>query len=227
MKVFIAIGCMITGILCLAYPKLMEKIHNQQQTEILQVWEPNTIGMIDESAIIPKALKKNFIELDRVLINEPVELAAEEETIQTQTPTPKQTVQKQLPSKMVGVISISKIKVTLPILEGTSKKVLDVAAGHLEGSVLPGKSGNSAIAAHRSRTYGRMFNRLGEMKLGDEITVETKNGSFRYVVFKKLIVTPDDLSVLRNYGDEKVITLITCHPVKNPTHRLIIQAKMS
>jgi sortase A len=230
-KVLTAIGCLISGFILLAYPELKKEIQDQQQSEILQVWEDSEYSQIDESAIIPKVLVKNFIELEQVLVKEPEKKPSlEQKTVQTDnnpTPPPKKQGQKQLPSKMVGVIKIPKIKLTLPILEGTSEKVLDVAAGHLEGSVKPGDEGNSAIAAHRSRTYGRMFNRLGEMKLGDEIVVETETGSSRFVVFEKLIVTPDDLSVLRNFGNEKVITLITCQPIKNPTHRLIIQAKIN
>ncbi|MDU7477902.1 MAG: sortase, partial [Paenibacillus macerans] len=32
--------------------------------------------------------------------------------------------------------------------------------------------------------------------------------------------------VLKPNGKDKILTLITCDPLKNPTHRLIVQAKM-
>lgn len=52
---------------------------------------------------------------------------------------------------IMGYVSIDKIKVELPIYHGTDEGVLQVAAGHLEGSSLPigGRSTHCAISAHR------------------------------------------------------------------------------
>ena len=52
---------------------------------------------------------------------------------------------------IMGYITISKIGVELPIYHGTSDSVLQIAAGHLEGTSLPvgGASTHAVISAHR------------------------------------------------------------------------------
>ena len=52
---------------------------------------------------------------------------------------------------IMGYITISKIGVELPIYHGTSDGVLQIAAGHLEGTSLPvgGASTHAVISAHR------------------------------------------------------------------------------
>ncbi|REJ09958.1 sortase [Halobacillus trueperi] len=37
-------------------------------------------------------------------------------------------------------------------------------------------------------------------------------------------MNPDDLSVLKQDTSHSIVTLITCDPVPNPSHRLIVQA---
>ena len=89
-----------------------------------------------------------------------------------------------------------------------------------------GEIGNAAIAAHRSRTFGRFFNRLDEVKIGDEIVIKDKNTTYTYTVFDKKIVRRCYVSVLDGNGKDKILTLITCDPVDVATHRLIIHAKV-
>ncbi len=71
-----------------------------------------------------------------------------------------------------------------------------------------------------------MFNRLNEIKEGDEIIVRDREKTYKYKVYRTYIVTPDNVSVLEGSDDEKVLTLITCDPVDTATHRLIIKAKL-
>ena len=146
----------------------------------------------------------------------------------TQEPSqaPSQSSSKSKNSKLEasGRIKISKIDVNIPILEGTSKANLKVGAGHVSGTSKIGDVGNAALAAHRSHTYGRMFNRLEELEVGDKIEVTTNEGTFDYTIYKIHVVEPDDISVLYRSKEDKVLTLITCTPLYTATHRLIVHA---
>lgn len=126
--------------------------------------------------------------------------------------------------KTLGVMNIEKIDLRAPIAEGTELSVLKYSIGHMESTTSLGSIGNSVVAGHRSHSYGVYFNRLDELENGDEIVVETYSGTYTYVVYEILIVEPDDVSVLRNSSEYRVLTLVTCDPVYNPTHRLIIHA---
>ena len=62
--------------------------------------------------------------------------------------------------------------------EGTGESTLRVAAGHIEGTSLPGQPGNVGIAGHRDT----MFRALRNIKQNDLILFQTVNGSYSYEV---------------------------------------------
>lgn len=146
-------------------------------------------------------------------------------TSQTETtPSTTKSTKPKVKLKALGSIEIPAIKVKLPLVEGTRDVDIVRSAGHMIGTDMPGEVGNSAIAGHRGYSYGRLFNRLGELKIGDKITVKTKAGTFVYEVYESLIVKPNDMSVLNRNNKDKVLTLITCTPMFKSTHRIIIHA---
>lgn len=124
----------------------------------------------------------------------------------------------------IGIINIPRIDLRAPIAEGADLDTLRFAIGHMESTTALGQVGNSVVAGHRSHSFGTYFNRLDEMQLDDEIIVETGNQTITYVVYDILLVEPNDVSVLKNSSKYKVLTLVTCDPVYNPTHRLIVHA---
>ncbi len=136
---------------------------------------------------------------------------------------------KQKPAEqqtVLGVIKIDKIKVKYPIVEGVKESNLKQAIGHIPGTAGLGQPGNCALAGHRNYTFGRYFNRLDELKVGDLISVSTKKEEFIYKVYEKLVVTPDDVSVIKGGKDDTILTLITCTPIYIATHRLIVHARL-
>ncbi|MDD3370161.1 MAG: sortase, partial [Lachnospiraceae bacterium] len=69
------------------------------------------------------------------------------------------------------------------------------------------------------------FNRLDEVKIGDEIILETEKGTYTYHVTGTKVVAPDEMSVLDPTKDATV-TLITCTPLYVATHRLIVTGEL-
>ena len=126
----------------------------------------------------------------------------------------------------LGILEIEKIDLRLPVLKGSSLANLKIGAGLLEDCAEIGAPGNTVLTAHRSYTYGRFFNRLDEIEAGDEIVIATQENTCRYVVYNKVIVEPDDTFIIGGDKEEKILTLVTCHPIHNATHRLIVQARM-
>ncbi|WP_410769347.1 sortase [Fontibacillus sp. BL9] len=126
----------------------------------------------------------------------------------------------------IATIEVDAIDLKLPVLEGATKANMKHAAVHMTETTKLGNAGNAVIAAHRARTDGRLFNRLNEVEIDDKITIRTKSGDYIYKVYKKFIVEPTDVSVLDGNGSDRILTLITCHPLNKSTHRLIVQAKL-
>lgn len=123
------------------------------------------------------------------------------------------------------LLRISKIKLEEAVKEGSTKGVLSSALGHVENTALPGEEGNCCIAGHRNYVFGKYFNRLDEVALGDVIELETKDNLYQYEVVSIEVVEPEEVSVLA-YAEGKNLTLITCTPFMIGTHRLIVHAIM-
>jgi sortase A len=110
------------------------------------------------------------------------------------------------------------------VLEGSTDDVLAVAAGHIEGTALPGAAGNVGIAGHRDTTFRAVRN----LKVGDPLLLKTAKGVFDYRIDSMQIVTPDAVWVL-NPTDTPVLTLVTCFPFNFIGHapkRYIVKAHL-
>lgn len=121
-----------------------------------------------------------------------------------------------------------------PISEGTGKAdVLDVLGiGHYEGTALPGAVGNFAVAGHRV-TYGKPFNRIEELQVGDPLVVQTEQAWYVYRVTETLVVSPRQVDVLLPVPSQPdvaptqaVMTLTTCHPMYSARERYIVHATL-
>lgn len=144
------------------------------------------------------------------------------ETPSSNTTQPKPSVQTNLP--IIGKIRIPKINVKMAILEDATEAHLNLGAAHIKGTSKIGAIGNVGIAGHRGRSYGLMFNRLDELTIGDLIEISSGGKKYVYEVYKTHLVEPTDVSVLYGSKTHAVLTLVTCDPVINPTHRLIVHA---
>lgn len=142
---------------------------------------------------------------------------------ETEPETVPETVQTSNAGTL-GKIVIPKIDLTMPILNGATEYNLNRGAATIAGTSAFGEIGNVGIAGHRGRSYGIMFNRLDEMIVGDTIEVVTSKKTYKYKVYKTHIVEPTDVTVLYRNSKDQIITLVTCDPVRNPTHRLIVHA---
>jgi sortase A len=116
------------------------------------------------------------------------------------------------------------------VVTGVDADDLRQGPGLYDFAPLPGQPGNAAIAGHRT-TYGAPFHRLDELHRGDQIIVQTLQGTFTYEVFGQaigedighFIVPPDAVEVLDDHGDNR-LTLTACHPKYSARQRIIVQA---
>jgi sortase A len=124
----------------------------------------------------------------------------------------------------VAVLRIPKIGLDKTVVEGVGVPDLKKGPGHYPGTSMPGQAGNAGIAGHRT-TYGAPFYEINELGPGDEIYVTTKQGSFLYEVTEQLIVSPDEIEVLHDKGDNR-LTLTSCHPRYSARERMIVVAAL-
>lgn len=128
---------------------------------------------------------------------------------------------------IMGYITIPKISVELPIYHGTDEGVLQVAAGHLEGSSLPvgGAGTHAVISAHRGLPSAKLFTNLDELEVGDRFTITVLNRVLTYEVDQTSIVLPTEIDQLLPTEGMDYVTLMTCTPYGINTHRLLVRGK--
>jgi sortase A len=104
-------------------------------------------------------------------------------------------------------MEISRLGMSIVILEGTSSRTLRLGVGHIAGTAFPGEPGNIGIAGHRD-SY---FRALKDIRSGDEISIQTATGLSRYQVDRVQMLEPSDIAVLAPTAIPG-ITLVTCYP---------------
>lgn len=233
MKKHIGTALIIIGLLVIAFPLVGRYIADQKQKEMMEAFYLDSGTTGSSSSTEYTELNSIFDETNTVEGQEALDDYIEEHgsinldggsTDSTDEDGMGNALGLNESSDAIGVMNIDKIDFRGPIAEGADLETLNYSIGHMESTAELGTIGNSVVAGHRSHSFGKYFNRLDELEKGDEIVVETYDGTFTYVVYEILIVEPTDLSVLRGSSEYRVLTLITCDPVYNPTHRLIIHA---
>lgn len=140
----------------------------------------------------------------------------------------------QLPEDVVltaiGTLRIDEIDLYLPVLDRATLVPLRYGAGMLKGTALPGEEGNCVLLGHRMKAYGSLFNRLGEISIGDTIVFTTID-KVKYTFIVDKILMKLDPSDLEDYididsGDGIQLTLVTCTPTGVGSHRLVIVAHL-
>ena len=128
---------------------------------------------------------------------------------------------------IMGYITIPRIGVELPIYHGTSDAVLQVAAGHLEGTSLPvgGESTHAVISAHRGLPSAKLFTHLDRLEVGDTFTITVLDRELTYEVDKISIVLPTEVDELKVVDGKDYVTLMTCTPYGINTHRLLVRGE--
>ena len=91
----------------------------------------------------------------------------------------------------------------LMVVEGTSSSDLLAGPGHLRDSPLPGQPGQSIVMG-KSVTAGAPFGPITQLRTGDQLTVRTGQGLFRYDVIER---APSGFAAARLPGER-----IDAHP---------------
>ena len=106
-------------------------------------------------------------------------------------------------------LSIPAINLNTHVLPKTTKEYLNIALTQIKKDKVPGQ-GNFTIAGHNSSVFGRHFNRLHELVIGDEIQLIVGEDVYTYQVESKTVIAATAVEVLNDTPGKNEITLITC-----------------
>lgn len=191
----IGIGCIIAGGLLIGWCLLSNLLQRSAKDEAIEAFENERVV---------HQLSANDDE------EAPDEAASESETAADEA--------------VLCILRIPAIDSTEPVRDGSTKAVLANALGHMEGTAYPGEVGNCVIAGHRNYSFGKFFNRLDEVKIGDYLYIDTLDETYTYEVTQIKVVEPQEVEILEDTKQEQ-LTLFTCTPIYIATHRLVVIAR--
>ncbi len=126
---------------------------------------------------------------------------------------------------MMGYVQIPKINIKIPIYHTTEEQVLEIGAGHLEGSSLPvgGVGSHAVISAHRGLPSASLFTDLDRLEEGDCFLLYILDDILCYQVDQISVVEPEDTRQLAAVEGQDLVTLLTCTPYGVNSHRLLVR----
>ncbi len=135
---------------------------------------------------------------------------------------------------------IPKINVDVPAIYGVGNDynsqmtAMEGGVAHFAipgASSRPGEMGNTVLSGHSSNDlfdggdYKFIFAQLDKLAIGDTIYANYEGKRYTYVITKKEVVKPTEVSKLVYPTSKPVMTLITCTPLGTSTNRLLVTAE--
>lgn len=210
----------------IAYPWISNYIYehaaqssiNTYDEEIKETSKDDLKKMLEEAKAYNEKLRKAKVVLTDPFSGDATEGINEEEYYHT------------LAVDNTGVmctLEIPVIGVDLPVYHGTSYEVLEKGIGHLEGTSLPvgGKGTHAVITGHTGINKAKMFTDLTELKKGNQFYIHVLGKVLAYEVDDINVVLPEDTRKLSIVDGKDYVTLITCTPYGENTHRLLVRGK--
>jgi len=216
----LAILLLIGAIVLFSWNPIVNYLRDQKTSEVLTGIEKGTVSIVVDINALPVSGE----ELETFVSPTP---GATGETVITPTLTPV-VLPENVVLTALGTIKIDKIDLYIPLWNDAGIVPLRYGAGMLANTALPGQDGNCVILGHRMKAYGKLFNRLNEVAIGDSIVITSVDGTeYTYIVdavVPKLI--PADLInfIEIDDGSGKQLTLVTCTPTSVGSHRILVIA---
>lgn len=202
---YIPLLFILIGIGLLLYPTVKDQIEIRHQQQLLESWQTDMSRLEAIDTVADS--------------NHTVAKAPQTKSSNNEQPTEHKLTQPALQG-VEGELMIPKIDLKLPILTGASQQNLALSVASIDHTGKAGQIGNYAVAGHRSRKYGKNFNRLDELQIGDIVEVNDGKTTYTYVLDHKQVVEPTQVDVLKSDGRTRAITLLTC--TLDGTQRIVL-----
>lgn len=213
----------LAGLSLLLYPLVANEWNNYRQKRLISNYEEAVTQAgesIDYEAEWKKAHDYNEALLPSILPDSFAVAAASEEEDEVYM-----SCLNLAGNGVMGYVEIPKIDIKLPVFHGTDEKVLEQAAGHLEGSSLPVGEANThaVISAHRGLPSASLFTDLDRLEEGDHFLLYILDDILCYEVDRVSVVEPEETEGLSVIDGEDLVTLLTCTPYGVNSHRLLVR----
>jgi sortase A len=113
----------------------------------------------------------------------------------------------------IARLTVPRLGIERAILSNATGSAMAFGIGHVDGTAEPGARGTCVLAGHRD-SWAEF---LADLRVDDEIVMDTPAGRGVYRVLSMSIVRFDDGGVLRDSSRDR-LTLLTCWPFRGWLH---------
>ncbi len=210
---------LLSGIGILAYPFVSDALNNYLDQQIISHYQQQ--GVKENEEVMAK-IQENMTKKNQQLAKEGGNLGADPFTKKKE---PVKKDRTYFEKHTIGILTIPKINVNLPIFDQTTMKLLEKGACLLEGTSYPigGKSTHAVLSSHRGLSQAKLFTNLPQLKIKDHFYIEINGQYLAYQVDQIKTVEPTETEALQIQEDQDLVTLVTCTPYMINSHRLLVR----
>ncbi|EPC6133462.1 class C sortase [Enterococcus hirae] len=208
----------ITGIVIFMYPFVSDRINDYLDQQIIRKYQQQAQQQKTEEL---EKIQQEYLEKNRELAKSNSSPGSDPFSEEEPEKVTQSTIQKHT----IGVLSIPKINVRLPIFDQTTSFFLEKGASLLAGTSYPvgGESTHAVLSSHRGLPKAKLFTDLDQLEKNDLFFIESQNGKLAYQVDQIKIIEPTDLDDLMIEKGQDLVTLLTCTPYMVNSHRLLVR----
>ncbi|NVD83980.1 class C sortase [Enterococcus faecium] len=210
---------LLSGIGILAYPFVSDALNNYLDQQIISHYQQQAVKENEE---VMAKIQENMTKKNQQLAKEGGNSGADPFTKKKK---PVKKDRTYFEKHTIGILTIPKINVNLPIFDQTTMKLLEKGACLLEGTSYPigGKSTHAVLSSHRGLSQAKLFTNLPQLKIKDHFYIEINGQYLAYQVDQIKTVEPTETEALQIQEDQDLVTLVTCTPYMINSHRLLVR----
>ena len=210
---------LLSGIGILAYPFVSDALNNYLDQQIISHYQQQAVKENEE---VMAKIQENMTKKNQQLAKEGGNPGADPFTKKKE---PVKKDRTYFEKHTIGILTIPKINVNLPIFDQTTMKLLEKGACLLEGTSYPieGKSKHVVLSSHRGLSQAKLFTNLPQLKIKDHFYIEINGQYLAYQVDQIKTVEPTETEALQIQEDQDLVTLVTCTPYMINSHRLLVR----
>lgn len=208
------------GILSLAYPFVSDTLNDYLDQQIIKNYQKKAKS---EHASVIAELNKQMREAnEKMASNEP---KTEADPFSKEKKEKQNSLKSYIEAHTIGVLTIPKINVNLPIFDQTTTKLLEKGACLLEGTSYPvgGVSTHAVLSSHRGLPQAKLFTDLPRLQIEDRFYIEINGQYLAYQIDQIQTVAPTKTEALQIQDNQDLVTLVTCTPYMINSHRLLVR----
>lgn len=210
---------LLSGIGILAYPFVSDALNNYLDQQIISHYQQQAVKENEE---VMAKIQENMTKKNQQLAKEGGNSGADPFTKKKE---PVKKDRTYFEKHTIGILTIPKINVNLPIFDQTTMKLLEKGACLLGGTSYPigGKSTHAVLSSHRGLSQAKLFTNLPQLKIKDHFYIEINGQYLAYQVDQIKTVEPTETEALQIQEDQDLVTLVTCTPYMINSHRLLVR----